>query len=1072
MTVAKLKREARVVGRDQKLISKWNNERGLGSVARVLATLLVFSELMAFSTNAAGTQVSEITGVSEVDFRRDVLPVLSTNCFQCHGPDEEGRAADLRLDDPTAASETLVAGSADDSQLIDRIESTDADLVMPPPESGRELSAEAVAMLRRWVDQGAEYQKHWAFEPPVRPTVELVSGTENPIDVLVRRKQRAVGLEAAPPASREQWLRRLSLDLTGLPPMPKQTRAFVSDENSDAEHQQIERMLASPQFGERWARVWLDAAHYADSDGYGKDKPRPMWKYRDWVINALNADMPYDQFIIHQLAGDLIDDRNQASIVATGFLRNSMSPHEGGALPEDFRNKAMFERMDVIGKSILGLTLQCAQCHTHKYDPLTHEEYYSLFAFINNTHDAVVPVYDPDERKAIKRIEKNVSELETKQGWGSKTVAALVDDWEQTRIASTKWQVLDPDELPFEVTKYRELPDHSILSEGYSPKRLDTGFSFATDVASIRSIRLELLTHSDLPRGGPGRSVRGTAAISEFKAFIAPINDPENRTEIKWESAWSDVNPAHGFQPEYLPWKRPHKRTTKDLRVTGPIEYAIDGDESTAWTTDIDPGRRNQNCVAIFRLAEPVGYAGGSIVTMVPVMAHGGWNNHDNHNCLIGRFRFSVSGDAAEHPLAAGINAILSKARNQRTLEEQKKLWRFVRSETVARDGVDREIENQWQQYPEGTSQFVLKEIVDGRRETHVLTRGEFLSPSHAVKPSVPSFLHPLPENADGSRLTLARWLVDRRSPTTARSIVNRIWQSYFGNGLVGVPDDFGTQATPSAHPELLDFLAVELMDHGWRLKPIHRLIVSSQTYRQSSIGSAKSLEIDPDNQWLSRGPRMRADAEMIHDIALAASGLLVDRVGGEPVFPPVPPSLLKPPVTYAIQQWPESKNPDRYRRAIYTFRFRGTPYPLFETFDAPPGQVSCVRRVTSNTPTQALVLMNRPLMMESAAALAELCLQHGDSDREKLSWGMERCISRIPNSDEIDILLAMLDRQRERLAAKEIVARKILPTIWDGGGLRRDVFSNGKPVGLNERAAWTLVTRAMIGLNETMTKP
>ncbi|WP_013627995.1 PSD1 and planctomycete cytochrome C domain-containing protein [Rubinisphaera brasiliensis] len=996
-----------------------------------------------------------------VDFQRDIRPILSDKCFACHGPDEEHRGGELRLDTQDGAWEwAIVPGKPDESEVIARIESDIPEVQMPPASADKHLTDEERQLFRDWIKQGAEYEVHWAFQPPTRPEVPQnldASWIKNPIDAFVLQRLQREGLSPSTPADRVTWLRRVSLDLIGLPPTIAEVDAYLADDSAEADAKQIERLLASPHFGERWGRIWLDAARYADSDGYEKDKPREMWFYRDWVVNAFNADMPYDEFIIQQIAGDLLPEPSQREMVATGFLRNSMINEEGGADPEQFRMEAMFDRMDAVGKAVLGLTTQCAQCHTHKYDPLTQHDYYRMFAFLNNTHDAVIPVYTESEEEQRRQILAEIHAIE----------AALKQqhpDWQQEMAAweagiredVQNWEVLEPLETPFEGQKFRVLPDHSIVSEGFAPKGSSPEFLTKSNQQQITGMRLELLTHPQLPRRGPGRSIRGTAAVTEFKVYVAPADQPDKKTEVKIVSATADVNPTHAPQPEYL-----HNRNGKDDRVTGPIEYAIDGDNKTAWTTDSDPGRRNQARKAVFVFEQPVGFEQGTLIFVKPVMNHGGWNSDDNHNCLMGRYRFSVTTDAAPtaDPLPRHVRDLLDVPAQKRTSEQQAAVflaWRKTKPDWAEQN---EKIEQLWQRYPEGTTQLVLEKRNEPR-VTAVLNRGDFLSPTDHVEPGVPEFLHKLPEGDPTSRLTFARWLVDEQSPTTARAIVNRIWQAYFGIGIVETSGDLGSQSTPPSHPELLDWLAVELMDNNWSLKHIHRLITNSATYRQSSHVTPELQERDPYNRLLARGPRFRVHAEVVRDSTLAASGLLNRTVGGRPVYPPAPDFLFQPPASYGPKTWNEEADGNRYRRSIYTFRFRSVPYPMLETFDAVPGNVSCVRRNRSNTPLQALTMLNEPLSMECARALAELTLQQqADSDAERLTFAVRRCLSRQPAAGELATLEQLLDKQRQRIQSGELQATEILGE------------QNSESLDDAEQAAWTLVARVLLSLDESMTK-
>ena len=843
--------------------------------------------------------------------------------------------------------------------------------------------------------------------------------------------------------------------------------AFLADSSPDAYDTQLERLLKSPHFGERWGRLWLDAARYADSDGYEKDKPRVMWFYRDWVVDALNRDLPYDEFVIQQIAGDLLPEANQDTKVATGFLRNSMVNEEGGADPEQFRMEAMYDRMDAIGKSVLGLTIHCAQCHSHKYDPLTQHDYYRMFAFLNNTHDAIIPVYDAAEKGQRDAILHRIADIE-------QDLKRSMPDWEEqlaawedvARDSVLDWEVLHPVELPFEGQKFRVLEDSSIISESYAPTNSSPEIVTHTKAQGITGIRMELLTHPQLPLGGPGRSVRGTGALTEMAVFVAPLDNPAERTKVKIVSATADVNPEETPQLDFLR----AKDKENDKRITGPIQFAIDDNKETAWTTDNGPGRRNQSRKAVFVFEKPVGYPQGTVVTIQPTMAHGGWNSDDNQNCLMGRYRFSLT-SAAEpiaDPLPKQVREWLAVPADSRTETQQNAIFAYWRTTVESWSDANREIESLWREFPQGTTQLVVQER-ETPRDTFVLHRGDFLSPEQQVEPGVPEFLHSLPEGDDRSRLTFARWLVDKRSPTTARTIVNRIWQAYFGIGLVETSDDLGSQGTPASHPELLDWLAVELMDHDWSLKHIHRLIVSSATYRQSSRRDPESQENDPYNRLLARGPRFRVDAEIVRDITLAASGLLNRSVGGPTVCPPAPRFLFEPPASYGPKTWDEATGDDRYRRGLYTFRFRSVPYPMLETFDAVPGNVSCVRRNRSNTPLQALTSLNEPLSIECAEALAEKTLREGGGDdSQRLTFAMRCCVSRNPDAEELATLQHLLDRQRARLSSGEVNAALI---VGAGGDASGDASGDSDSAAIGERAAWMLVARVLLNLDETITK-
>ena len=1008
-----------------------------------------------------------------IEFARDIRPILSNACFQCHGPDEGTREADLRLDTrdgglaDLGGHAAIIPGKPDESELLKRMTAQDPAERMPPADSGKSVSPEQIQLVRKWIEQGARWSAHWSFTPPRAsepPKVNNTGWVRNPIDAFVLARLEQEGLTPSAEADKNALLRRLSLDLIGLPPTIAELDAFLADNDPEAYEKQVERLLNSPHYGERWGRHWLDAARYADSDGFEKDKSRQVWFYRDWVVNALNRDLPFDQFIIEQLAGDQLPNATQDQVVATGFLRNSMVNEEGGVDPEQFRMEAMFDRMDAVGKGVLGLTIQCAQCHTHKFDPLTHEEYYKLFAFLNNDHEANVSVYTPDEQmkradllRQVKDIEKD---LQHRAGDWQERMAA----WEENVKANQpEWIVVQPavDDISTGGQKYLPQKDGSFLAQGYAPTKHKVKMTIKTDVQNITAFRLELLNDPNLPRGGPGRSIQGTMALSEFEVEAAPADAPEKNAKIKIAKATSDIElPETPLNPIY------DDKSGKP-RVTGPVQMAIDGKNETAWGIDAGPGRRNQPRKAVFTIKTPVSNPSGTVLTFYLGQHHGGWNSDDNQSHNLGRFRLSITSaaDAVADPLPSNVREILAIAKEQRTPAQVAAVFSYWRTTVPEWQEANAKIEELWRSHPEGASQLVLAARMEPR-DTRLLERGNFLKPAETVSAGVPAFLHPLPEDAPPTRLTFARWLVDRNSPTTARAAVNRIWQTYFGTGLVATSEDFGLQSEAPSHPELLDWLAVQFMDRGWSKKAMHRLIVTSATYRQSSHVSPELLARDPYNRLLARGPRFRVEAEVVRDIALAASGLLNPKIGGPSVYPPAPDFLFQPPVSYGPKVWNEAKGEDRYRRGIYTFRYRSVPYPVLQTFDAPNGDFSCVRRARSNTPQQALATLNETLFIESAQALALRTLSEGgDSDTERLKYAFKRCVSRTPTEKESGILLALLKKQMARYSDGELNPMDLATTNpQQPPKLAADV----KPAQL---AAWTAVSRVLLNLDETITK-
>lgn len=1016
---------------------------------------------------AAVAPVSGALAADAISYDRDIRPLLSGSCFQCHGNDESTRKAGLRLDvaDPGPDhAEAIVPGDPEASAVLQRITSAEPADRMPPPDAGEALTEEEVALIRAWIAQGAPRTEHWAFARPSRPPVPEASDPawpRNPIDHFVLAGIDAAGLSSSPEADRVTLLRRLSLDLTGLPPSLEEVARVQADTSPDWYEQAVDRLLASPHFGEHWARHWLDAAQYADSDGFEKDKPRQVWTWRDYVIRAFNENKPYDAFLMEQIAGDLLPGATQEQRVATGFLRNSMINEEGGIDPEQFRMEAMFNRMDLVGRAMLGLTVACAQCHSHKYDPLTHTEYFQMMAFLNNSEEACMTVYSGEEEAQRERILGLIDEIESgiqrdRPGW-----RAELEAWAEGARAmpDPAWEVLALEFDDSSAGGQKCLPrgDGSYLAQGYAPTRFAPKMTATTSLGAITAIRLEFLTDPNLPRGGPGRSIHGGLALSEMEMRVTtedtPIAQYDQWNPVKIAAAVATADPpVRTLGPEFP------DRDGK-VRTTGPVAMAIDGNNDTAWTTDIDPGRRNQNQYIIFRLAEPLAVQPGMTLAFRLGQFHGGWNSDDNQTNNIGRFRLSVTDSAELPPIALPEPvrlALRSEDPSPAELDALFDYWRTTVPE-LARD--NQRIDGLWQAHPAGATQLVLRERGE-RRPTHRLDRGDFLSPREAVEPGVPAFLHPLPADGAPDRLDFARWLASPDSPTTARAYVNRVWQRYFGEGIVSTTADLGLQGAPPTHPDLLDWLAVEFMDSGWRVKDVHRLIVTSATYRQDSAATPEQLERDPYNRLLARGARFRVEGETVRDIALAASGLLNDTVGGPSVNPPAPEFLFVPPASYGPKTWSTDTGPNAYRRALYTFRFRSVPYPALQVFDTPAGDAPCTGRERSNSPLQALTTLNEPLFYESALHLAQQALVEGGADdRSRLDYAFRRCVSRAPEPAELDMLQSFLEAQRARLTSGGLDAGAVIAPANDAAA---------DPETL---AAWTLTARVLLNLDETIVR-
>ncbi len=1004
----------------------------------------------------------------EVSFSRDILPILSQRCFLCHGPDEGTREGEVRFDVREEAvlkrdgAFIIKPGEPDASDIIERLTTDDEDLLMPPPDSGHErLTPMEVDLIKQWIKDGANWSAHWAFIAPTRPPIPKVQRADwirNSIDAFVLRRLEEENIAPSPQADRVTLLRRLSLDLIGLPPTIEEIDSFLADKSPDAYEKQVQRLLSTPHYGERWGRIWLDAARYADSDGFEKDKPREVWFYRDWVINSLNRDLPYDQFIIEQIAGDLLPNATQDQIVATGFLRNSMLNEEGGIDPEEFRMQAMFDRMDTVGKSILGFTVQCAQCHSHKYDPFTNRNYYQMFAFLNNSHEAQPTVFTREQQSQRNDLLRQISAIEDKLKADKPDWAKQMAAWEATvRDDQPEWTVLRIENAGSGTQRYLRQPDDSLLAQGYAPTRFDAPFSVTTDRPELRSFRLEVLNHPNLPAGGPGRGFDGQFALTEFKVKAESLSDPKQSVTAKIIKATADFGNARKELGEPFV-----DDAGKSSGFTGPVQYAIDGDKKTAWGIDSGPSRRNQPRKAVFVADKNIAFPGGTKLTFTLSQHQGGSNSDNNETLNLGRFRLSATADeAVADPLPASLRKLLELPADQRTAEQTKEVFSYWRTTVAEWNDANDQIESLWQKQPEGTTQFALQER-DDPRETHILARGDFLKPTEKIAADLPGFLHDSP--AKQSRLDFARWMVNRQSPTAARSIVNRVWQAYFGIGIVDTPEDIGSQGGIPSHPELLDWLSVELMENDWSLKALHRLIVMSATYQQSSAirpDVSQQLE-DPANRWLSRGSRFRVDAEVVRDIFLSSSGLLNKKIGGRSVYPPAPAFLFQKPASYGPKNWAYETDAEKYRRAIYTFRFRSVPYPALQAFDAPSGEFSTVRRSRSNSPLQALTTLNESLFVECAQALAlRVLTEGGENDRDRLSFAFRCCVARRPTDGETKVLLDVLQRQAKRFEDDKVNSLKVID-------------ENNSEVALAtpaQLAAWTVVSRIILNLDETITR-
>lgn len=1001
-----------------------------------------------FSILALHTDFLEVVSAAPpVDFQRQVQPILAEHCTLCHGVDTDVRKAELRIDvrvNALAGGESgmaaIVPGQPDASEMIRRITSHDADAVMPPTDHKKPLSETQIATLKQWITEGAKYENHWAFSAPKKSVLPDV-GTDHPIDAFVLARLKAELLRASPQATSSALCRRIYLDMIGLPPSPQELSAF----DTDGVAATIDGLLHSDRFGEKWARHWLDLARYSDTNGYEKDLQREQWSWRDWVIEAINLDMPYDKFLVEQIAGDLLPDATQKQIIATGFLRNSMINEEGAILAEQFRMVEMFDRIDCIGKAVLGLTTQCAQCHTHKFDPLTHDEYYGMFAFLNNSYEAQSWVYTSDQLQQLAGIQTHIQSLEDRIRSERPNWEAELSAWatvvESQPIA---WQPLEAIEMGSisGLNHPTQEFDKSLLMKGHTSGDV---FMIATpELHGVTGLQLEVLTHRDLPHTGPGRSSIGTWGVQELEVLVRKpgVNEWEKQ---KLVNATADFSQADS-------------KSDEGKKSAGPVAYLIDGKDENSWVGDRGIGLRNQPSVAVVQFEQPLEFPEGTQVKIA-------WRMGD----MVGCARFSLTTNASPTALAVDHAAALALRipEEQRTAAHSHALFSAWRRSVPELQSIHNEIDGLLKSQPAASTSILhlAERETHNVRGTHLLNRGNWDQPLQAIEPHVPAAFHPFPEDAPKNRLGFAQWLVDGRSPLTARVAVNQTWQSIFGTGLVETPEDFGTRAPVPEYRELLDWLAADFMEHGWSRRHLIRTILTSATYQQSSLATPELLERDPANRLLARGPRFRADSEVVRDIALTASGLMTHRIGGPGIIPPVPQNVLDYNFTYP-SYWTPATGPERYRRTVYGFRKRSMPDPVMSNFDAPNGDFSCARRVRSNTPLAALTGLNEAIFVEAARALALRVLKEATTnDAARAEYAFLLCTSRQPTDAERGEVLDLLKSQRQRLADGWLNPREV--TTGDPMKLP-DLPGQTTP---QDAAAWTVVARVLLNLDETLSK-
>jgi hypothetical protein len=1003
------------------------------AMQRRTGSSLVLGSVLALGMSARAVEPGAI------EFNRDVRPILADHCFRCHGPDAKQRQADLRLDVESAEPKVVDPGQPDSSELIRRVTSADPDERMPPPDGGRRLTEAEVAILKGWIAGGGRWQKHWSLLAVVRPAPPEIQNAEfrieNAIDHYVQAKLAEKELSPAPEAEGAVLLRRVTLALTGLPPAIEEIEAFLADGSPDRYERVVDRLLASPRYGERMATPWLDAARYADTSGYQSDGERHMWRWRDWVIEALNANMPFDQFTTEQIAGDLLPQPTLAQRIATGFNRNHRGNAEGGIIPEEYAVEYVADRVETTATVWLGLTLGCARCHDHKYDPFTQREFYSLFAFFNNVPEQgraikignsppfiAAPTRQQEEQLA--RLEKGAAESE----------AAFLAAEEEIGKAQRKWE-----------RRWAEAGQGPARQAGPTKAQRKRAAAAAEDWAPTGGLEV----HRPLDDGASagviakaaefdGKTVISAGDVGSFGFFdkfslAAWVRLPEGSSGGTIVSRMTDVPQGEGYQFAVVGGKLQLnlvKRWLDDaLRVESAaglsagkwhhVAVTYDGSRVASGVQFYVDGRPASQTVLLDELNQTFG-------TKEPLRIGGGGGAEMRFRGAIDEVRVYRDALPAEamQILATreSLRQILESKRKRRTAAQQLKLRTYflehhapanIRALYVERAKARKELAA----FREGLPTVMVMEEMEVPRPAHVLIRGQYDKPGERVSPDVPAELPPLAEGLPRNRLGLAQWLVDRANPLTSRVTVNRLWQMHFGTGLVKTAEDFGRQGEWPSHPELLDWLAAELMD-GWDLKRVQRMIVSSHAFRQTSADSefrmqnAERRMRDSENRLLARGPRVRLSAEMVRDQALFVSGLLVEQVGG-PSVRPLQPARLWSELTGGEDYQP-GKGAELVRRSLYTFWKRTIPPPGLATFDAPTREFCSVRESRTNTPLQALVLLNEETYVAAARALAERVMREADGDEERLARAMMLVVGRKPTEEEGRVLSAALRRYRQ----------------------------------------------------------
>ncbi|MBB5032589.1 DUF1553 domain-containing protein [Prosthecobacter vanneervenii] len=1130
---------------------------------------------------AAAATASAQQAPRPIHFSREIRPILSENCFFCHGPDEKKREAGLRLDDESSAKKNndgtiaVVPGKPEQSALLQRIISKDPDEVMPPPKQHKTIPPQQIALLTEWIKQGAPWGNHWSYEKVVKPAAPKMAASgiqnaewkasSNPVDAFLAQRLNQEKLQPSPQADKATLIRRTALDLTGLPPTPAELEALEKQPHDKV----VEHYLATPAYGEHWARQWLDLARYADSSGYPSDQPREIWAYRDWVIRALNANMPFDQFTIEQLAGDLLPKPTDDQLIATAFHRNTMTQNEGGTDDEEFRNAAIIDRVNTTFAVWMGTTMACAQCHTHKYDPITIKEYFQFYAFLNQSADSdkkdEVPLHSFDTAELIQKranLKREIDTLEKQFSSPAPAWLAGLDAWDQGFARDLGWQTPPPAKVSTQSKQTAAIAADGTVS---IPKNTDTD-TYTVELPATGD-KLSALRLETIPAAGFGNFVLTDLKAEIVRADAAPppqaryvrVELPGDKkmlqlAEVQVFSGSQNIAPSGkasqsstytdaaarrandgGTEGDYAkgsvshtadgdkdPWwevdlkeSKPVDRVVVWNRTDGGTGKRLDGfrvlllDEKrqTLWKSDPTPAPDKDKTFATsgpvavtFTTAladyEQSGFTASSILkpkdkkqqgwavsgatdkphtltllAATPVMIPQGArlritlaqkSEHKQHT--LGSFRLSYTGDARVQQAAKVLQevvAALAQPKDKRTPAQQHTVVDyFVRN--VSKASASQRTRLAAAQKELAAIKPVTVPIMRDldpkqRRITKIQLRGNWQALGDEVTEATPAAFNPLPKDAPRNRLTMARWIVSRDNPLTARVTVNRLWESIFGTGIVRSSEEFGSQGDLPVHPELLDWLAAELMDSGWDIKHILKLLLTTAAYQQTSKSTPELNERDPDNRFLARGPRFRPTGELLRDQALAVSGLLSPKMYGPPVRP-MTPNLGLTTAFGRSNDWTVSPGEDAHRRSLYTEVRRNSPYASFTTFDAGNREVCMIRRSRTNTPLQAFVTLNDPVFIETNQAMARRLVAEAKTTPERLALLFKLCLSRAPAAHESAALTKLYDDSLTTYRADLPDATKMAT---------EPLGPAPKDANIPELAAWTAVANVIMNLDE-----